>query len=452
MMNFKSLRLAALVWMTVLLAIVGITTFVVSYRLARDEAAEFLDGQLRQVALNAGKGLRAGAVAAVDQDPEDQLAVTIWDADGRIVHASLPDVKIALPGRPGFSEAMAAGERWRVFMASDDGRTVQVAQRATVRDEIAGSAALGAAAPLLIVIPLSWLVVGWALSRTLGRLDLLARDIAMRGASAAAPIPLAGIPSEVMPMVQSINGLIGRLGAALAAQKRFLADAAHELRTPLAAMQIQVDGLSQSGGENFAARKEALTRGVRRASSLIDQLLRLARLDESARPAMEEIDIAQLVLDCASDYVVVANQKGVDLGVDAKAEARISGNAEELRVLFSNLMENAVRYTPSGGMVDVFVRLRNSHAVVEVVDTGCGLPPGAETRIFDRFYRGAPPDTEGSGLGLAIARRVAERNGLLLTVENRPDGRQGVLARVELPVDDRNPFTDSSFSPHSAGA
>jgi two-component system OmpR family sensor kinase len=452
MMKFKSLRLAALVWMTVLLALVGIATFVISYRLARDETAEFLDGQLRQVALNAGKGLRAGAVAAVDQDPEDQLAVTIWDADRRIVHASLPDVKIALPDRPGFSEAMAAGERWRVFVASDDGRTVQVAQRATVRDEIASSAALGAAAPLLIVIPLSWLVVGWALSRTLGRLDLLARDIATRGASAAAPIPLAGIPSEVMPMVQSINGLIGRLGAALAAQKRFVADAAHELRTPLAAMQIQVDGLSQSGAENFAARKEALTRGVRRASALIDQLLRLARLDEPALPAVEEIDIAQLVLDCASDYVVVANQKGVDLGVEAAAEARISGNAEELRVLFSNLIENAVRYTPSGGTVDVFVRLRNSHAVVEVIDTGCGLPPGAEARIFDRFYRGAPPETEGSGLGLAIAWRIAERNGLLLTVENRPDGRQGVLARVELPVDDRNPFTDSSFSPHSAGA
>lgn len=438
MMKFNSLRRTALVWMTALLALVGIATFVISYRLARDEAAEFLDGQLRQVALNAGKGLRAGVGAAVDQDPEDQLAVTIWDADGRVIHTSLPKVTIVRQDRPGFSDVMAAGERWRVYMASDDGRTVQVAQRATVRDEIAGSAALGAAAPLLIVIPLSWLVVGWALNRTLGRLNFLAQDIATRGASAAAPIPLAGIPSEVMPMVQSINGLIGRLGAALAAQKRFLADAAHELRTPLAAMQIQVDGLSQSGGENFAARKEALTRGVRRASSLIDQLLRLARLDEPARPAMEEIDIAQLVLDCASDYVVVANQKGVDLGVDAKAEARISGNAEELRALFSNLIENAVRYTPSGGTVDVFVRVRNSQAVVEVIDTGCGLPPGAEARIFDRFYRGAPPETEGSGLGLAIARRAAERNRLGLIVENRSDGRNGVVARVELPVGEQS--------------
>lgn len=438
MMKPNSLRRTALVWMTAVLALVGIATFVISYRLARDEAAEFLDGQLRQVALNAGKGLRAGVGASGDQDPEDQLAVTIWDADGRIVHASLPDVKIAPPDRPGFSDAKAAGERWRVYVASGDGRTVEVAQRATVRDEIAGSAALGAAAPLLIVIPLSWLVVGWALRRTLGRLDYLAQEIATRGASATAPIPLAEIPTEVMPIVQSMNGLIGRLGAALAAQKRFLADAAHELRTPLAGMQIQVDAMSQAGAETFAARKEALARGVRRANALIDQLLRLARLDEPARPPTEEIDIAQLVLDCVGDSVVIADHKGVDLGVDAGAEARISGNAEELRVLFSNLIENAVRYTPSGGTVDVSVRLRNSHAVVEILDTGCGLPPGDETRIFDRFYRGAPPDTEGSGLGLAIARRAAERNGLGLTVENRSDGRKGVVARVILPVGQQN--------------
>ncbi len=432
-----SLKRTALVWITVLLALVGLATAVISYGLARDQAAEFLDGQLRQVALNAGIGPRAAAAAPlVDQDPEDELAVTIWDKDGRIAHASPPDLDIPRQKRAGFADVTANGERWRVYTASDEGRAVQVAQRMTVRDEIARGAAIGAAAPVLIVIPLSWLVVGWAINRTLGRLNFFARDIAERGASAVAPIPLAEIPTEVVPVVKSMNGLIERLRAALDAQKRFLADAAHELRTPLAAMQIQVEGLSLATPASLAASKAALAQGVRRASALVDQLLRLARLDEPAGSPLEEIEIAQLILDCVGDYAVVADGKGVDLGVDAPAEARLVGNREELRVLFSNLIENAVRYTPPGGAVDVSVKLLNSRAVVEVLDTGCGLSPDAQARIFDRFYRGAS-GSEGSGLGLAIAKRIAERNGLGLTVENRPDGRNGVLARVELPIGER---------------
>ncbi len=440
MMTFNSLKRTALVWMTVLLALVGLATAVISYRLARDQAAEFLDGQLRQVALNAGIGPRAAAATpAFDQDPEDELAVTIWDADGRIAHASPPDLNIPRQKRGGFADVATNGERWRVYTASDDGRAVQVAQRMTVRDEIAQGAAIGAAAPVLILIPLSWLVVGWAINRTLGRLNFFARDIAERGASAVAPIPLAEIPTEVVPVVKSMNGLIERLSAALNAQKRFLADAAHELRTPLAAMQIQVESLSMATPASLAASKAALAQGVRRASALVDQLLRLARLDEPTQSASENVDIAQIILDCVGDYVVIADGKGVDLGVDAPTPARLVGNSEELRVLFSNLIENAVRYTPSGGAVDVSVRVQNSRAVVEVLDTGCGLAPGAQARIFDRFYRGAP-GTEGSGLGLAIARRIAERNGLALAVQNRSDGRRGVLAHVELPIGERRDY------------
>jgi two-component system OmpR family sensor kinase len=276
-------------------------------------------------------------------------------------------------------------------------------------------------------------VVGWSINHTLGRLNAFARDIAERGASAAEPIPLAEIPAEVVPVVNSMNGLIERLKGALDTQKRFLADAAHELRTPLAAMQIEVEGLCSATTGSLAERKSALALGMRRASALVAQLLRLARLDEPAPFEPETVDIAQLLLDCVGDHVPIADRKGVDLGVDARAEVSLPGHREELRVLFSNLIENAVRYTPTGGTVDVSFKVRGSQAVVEALDTGCGLPPGAETRVFDRFYRGAP-GTEGSGLGLAIARRIAERNGLVLTVENRPDGRSGVLARVELPL------------------
>lgn len=435
-MTMVSLRRATLVSMTVLLTLVGAAAMLLAYKLARDEAADFLDGQLRQVALNAGLGLPdADAPPASDQDPEDQIAVTIWKR-GVVAHTTLRGLDIARPSKPGFENVVIAGEPWRVYSTDNDTWTVQVAQRDKVRQEFARSAAVGAAAPILIVIPLSWFVVGWALNRMLGRLDALARDLANRSAVAAAAIPLTGIPIEVAPLVESMNGLIVRLRAAVEAQKRFLSDAAHELRTPLAAMQIQLDNLkfNSSDRPEFEAGKASLARGVKRASALVGQLLRLARLDELVAPLSETVEVGPLLLDCVGDHVVLAERKGIDLGARMETSATLHGSVEELRVLFANLIDNAVRYTPPGGQVDVSLTLRDGRSVVEVLDTGPGLPPGAESRIFDRFYRASPPDVEGTGLGLAIARRIAERNDLVLTVENRTDGSAGILARVTLPA------------------
>ena len=185
------------------------------------------------------------------------------------VHRSLPGVDIPSQNRAGFADVKADGELWHVYTTGDGDRTVQVAQQETVRAEIIESAAIGAAAPILIVIPLSWLVVGWAMDRMLRRLDALATEIAERSAMAPEPIPLAGVPSEVTPLVESMNGLIERLRSAVETQKRFLADAAHELRTPLAAMQIQVDNLA--GRPRPAGRARGVAGGGREASGRVGQ-------------------------------------------------------------------------------------------------------------------------------------------------------------------------------------
>ncbi|AWN42529.1 ATP-binding protein [Methylobacterium durans] len=433
-MTSPSLRKTALAWMTALLTLVGLIAMLVAYGLARTEAADFLDGQLRQVALNAGPGLAdADAPPAADQDPEDQIAVTIWSR-GVPTRSDLQGAALAPPTSTGYADAVMAGEPWRTYTTGNAVWTVQVAQRDRVRREFARSAAIGAAAPILLVIPLSWLVVGWAMNRMLGRLDALARDLADRSAAAAAPLSLAGIPVEVAPLVEGMNGLIARLRTALDAQKRFLADAAHELRTPLAALQIQVDNLGADGGAGLGERRGAIAGGVRRASALVEQLLRLARLDAPAQAETGPVEIVPLLLDCVGEHVVVAQRKGVDLGVTVDAPATLQGSEAELRVLVANLIDNAVRYTPAGGQVDVRLHRPEGQVVIDILDTGCGIPAGSERRIFDRFHRAAPPDEEGSGLGLAIARRIAERNHLGLTVENRRDGSKGVLARVVLPA------------------
>jgi two-component system, OmpR family, sensor kinase len=428
-----SLRRTALLWMTGLLTVVGLTTMLIAYLFVRNEADEFLDGQLRQIALNAGSGMSAAiAPPAVDVDPENQFALTIWDGDGNVVHQSLSGVEVPRQKRPGFADVKADGERWHVYTIAGNDRSVQVAQRETVRAEIIETAAIGAAAPILIVIPLSWLVVGWAMNRMLGRLDKLAHEIAARSAAAREPIPLDGVPSEVTPLVVSMNGLIERLRAAVEAQTRFLADAAHELRTPLAAMQIQVDNLA-TGPNRADDRVTSLAAGVKRAGALVNQLLRLARLDAPVPARGGQVDLGALLLDCVADVAPIADRKGVDVGVDIQAPAACEGAEADLRTLLSVLIDNAVRYTSLGGSVDVTLSRQDGHPTVDVVDTGPGLPEGQEDRIFDRFFRGFPHDAEGTGLGLAIARRISERFALRLTVANRADGHKGVCARVEFP-------------------
>lgn len=426
-----SLRRTALSWMTALLTLVGLAAILIAYWYARTEAAEFLDGQLREIALNAGAGTSAAdAPASSDFDPEDPFAVTIWGPDGTIVHASLPGVAFERRDASGFADVTAGGQRWRAYTVRAAGRTVEVAQRETVRAEIADDAALGVAAPIVLVIPLAWLVVGWAMTRVLGRLDGLAAELAARGAAATEPISLDGVPREVAPLVEAMNGLVARLRAAVDLQKRFLADAAHELRTPLAAMQIQVDNLATGTPGPGDARLQAIVAGVKRASALVDQLLRLARLEAPPAVPSRPVDLGSLVLDCVADVAAIADRKGLDIGVDIRTPAVRAGDEADLRALLGNLIDNAVRYTCAGGTVDVTLDAAGDRAVLEIVDTGPGLPTGEETRIFDRFYRGAARQAEGSGLGLAIARRIAERHGLGLTVDNRADGLVGVVARV----------------------
>jgi two-component system OmpR family sensor kinase len=429
----NSLRRAALVWMTLLLALIGAAAVLIAYRFAYDEASEFLDGQLRQIALNAGEGMSSSAAAPIDQDPEDEFSVTIRDAVGRKIHVVPPNVEIPRQSQPGFADLSAAGDHWRVYMTSDGARTVQVAQRNSVREEIARSAAIGAATPVLIVIPLSWIVVGWAMNRLLGRLNALAQELAERSARATEPISLSGIPVEVVPLVEGMNRLIARLRSAFEQQKQFLSDAAHELRTPLAAIQIQADGLVSGSPDELEERKAAIAQGVQRASGLVNQLLRLARLDEppSSQPN-EPVEVAPLLLACVADQVEIAERKGVDIGLIEQQPALFPGPAEELRVLLENLIDNAVRYTPPGGKVDVSMRRIGEQAVIEIVDSGTGIPHGSEERIFERFFRSAPADAEGTGLGLAIVRRIAERNGISVDVGNRTDGQRGVRAQVTL--------------------
>jgi two-component system OmpR family sensor kinase len=428
-----SLRRLVLVWVTLVMATVGIAAAVASYYFAKHEADNLLDDQLRQIALDAGEGLSTDALPRIRRKLEHEVAVQIRDATGNaIIHTSPFD--IPRQSKLGFTDITSAGKSWRVYTSSDGQRTVQVAQRWSVRNELAENAAFGAALPILGAIPVTWLIVIVAINRLLRRLAGFAETLAQRSVDAKDPIPLGNVPSEIAPLNVAINALIKRHQQAVDRQRQFVSDAAHELRTPLAALQIQVDNLKTHAKDTQKEAVDEMNAGVRRACALVEQLLRLARVEDGASStSRSDVDLKDLIAAVVADHVAVAMQRNVDLGLADNDTIGIHVSDPDARVLFANLVDNAIRYTPSGGKVDIVLKRDGNDALIDVVDSGCGIPSAALPRIFDRFFRAAPSGIEGTGLGLAIAKAIADRNGFRLSVVNRQNS-EGVVARVEIPV------------------
>lgn len=427
----RSVRRMALMWTTVLLTLVGLVGAGSAYLIDLSESGLLLDGQLRLIALNAGTGPALPTEQARGAGHPDDVLVQIWSDTGQLLSTSNPHLTLSRQHELGFASPTVAGEPWRSFQASDGRITVQAAQRVSVRTELAQTAALEAAVPILITIPLGWLVIGWWLQRITARLSGLAAEIATRGSESRTPIPVTEIPVEVSPLVVAMNVLIGRLQQSIERQKRFLSDAAHELRTPLAALRLQIENLQHERSE---ASIPELRRGAARASALVDQLLRLARYEAGALDVpVRPVDLAALVLDCVAEQVPLAESKGIDLGIGSSEPVVVRAVDRDLQLLIGNLIENAVRYTPAGGLVDVSVRRRGTAAEVEVADTGYGIKEEALPRVFDRFFRAAPQGIEGTGLGLAICRAIADRYGFTVSLRNRPD-RRGLIATVVAPL------------------
>ena len=417
-----------------LFAVVGAGAGFASYWLAKQETDKLLDAELRQIALNAGQGLSADAVPRMKHSPEDEVVIQIWNASG---DAIIQSSSIVLPRQTtlGFADVEFAGKSWRVYAASDGRRTSQVAQRWSARNELAQNAAFGAAMPVVAAIPITWLVIIWVINRSLRRLSVLAKALAERSVDAKDPIPLEHIPGEIAPLISAMNSLIGRLQGAVERQRRFVSDAAHELRTPLAALQIQVDNLQTHAKSKSSAWRETiddLKAGVRRARALVEQLLKMARLEDRAPDRRQAFDLKDLIGSVVADHVAIAGQKDVDLGLSINDPVGLRLSDPDAKLLFANLIDNAIRYTPRGGTVDVALKMDGADALVEVIDSGCGIPSVALPRIFDRFFRAAPPDIEGTGLGLAIAKAIADRNHFRLTIDNRA-GAVGVVVRVKIP-------------------
>ncbi|WP_398470321.1 ATP-binding protein [Tardiphaga sp.] len=426
-----SLRKTVMNYVTGLLVVIGVVAAITSYHFVKYEVNSFQDNALHEVAMAAGFVFRQDIEPRIDAELEDQLVIQIWDETRTPLHRSGPVVDIPLQAELGYADVTAGGERWRVFRSRDGNHAIQVSQRWSAREEVAAYAAAGASVPLIAAIPIAWLLISWAVKRVLSGLGKLSSEIGERSADAKDALGLQGVPLEVVPLVTAMNSLIERHQLALETQRRFVSDAAHELRTPLAALQIQIDNLRarELSGPSREIAQDLLD-GIRRASYSVNQLMTLVRADASIESEAETVDAQDLIGLIASGFAPVAEAKGVTLTVVPQPACELNVRADDLRLIVSNLIDNAVRYTRAGGTVSIGTQQLEDHLVIEVLDTGCGIPEAALPHLYDRFFRAAPVDIDGTGLGLAIAKSAADRSGFVLTIENRSDvvGVRGQVA------------------------
>ena len=429
------------------LALIG-----VSYFVTLEEMDEIFDENLKQVALGvAGHHSfdEASPPQRRDQLPElprvyeeegdfDFVTLT-WTPAGRLTFCSEPGVTLPFSRTSGLENIVTGGQRWHVYSIVLDAGVVQVAQRASARRMLAGESASKLSLPLFVLIVLIGVLLTVALRRGLKPFDRAADDIAERSAVSLEPIAVAGMPREIHPVIRSINGLMQRLADAFGVQRRFVADAAHELRSPITALRLQLQLLERAGDE--AARQRALgdlKAGIDRSQRLVEQLLNLSRVEPDApERVLQRVDLGELARDVVGRCSVVADDRGIDLGADAREPVAVMADRQQLEVLLDNLIGNAIKYANPGGTVDVRACRIDGRPALQVIDDGPGIPESERERVFDRFHRGEDSHRDsrqwGSGLGLAIVKAIAQRHDASVALHTAPAGR-GLEVRVIFPA------------------
>lgn len=419
-----------------------LATMVFSYIDSHHEVDELFDAQLGQAA----QTLLALASHDEGDDIEDLGEVThkyqrrlrfqIWREDGKLLLRSKNAPDTPLTTAAGFSETRDDDGHWRHFSQWNDGHSlqVQVSENHHVRDELIGHIAWRLLFPALFGLPLIGLWVWLATRQGLSSLDGIARQIASRAPQQLQALTPATAPEEIRPMLEALNGLFQRVDTALEAERRFTADAAHELRTPLAALQAQLQVAQRARASDERDRSlQQLQNGLTRASHLVDQMLQLARLDpESGLPDPQPVDLAAQAEAVCADLGPAILGKNIDFDLEAGAGCTVIGQTEWLRVLIRNLVDNAVRYTPDGGQVRVALAGTDNHCVLTVSDSGPGIPAAEREAVLRRFHRLDQGGQPGSGLGLAIVARIAELHGARLELTEAESGC-GLKATVRWP-------------------
>ena len=440
----RSLQGRLLVLVVGMVAAVWLGTAAMTWFDARHELDELLDSHLAQ----------AAALLVAQQAPEvgdddhgidaptlhryaPKVAFQVFH-DGRLAlrSANAPATPMVEAGehfRTGFRTVQIGGRAWRVFAARGAERDVQVyvGEQVDSRDSILWAMLRGMLGPMLVALPLLALAAWWAVFRGVAPLRQLGRTLSERQPQALQPVVVAGAPSEMTPMLEALNGLFRRIAGLMESERRFTADAAHELRTPIAAIRAQAQ--VAMGEADDALRSHALQatlQGCDRAARLVDQLLTLSRLEAGAAPAFAAVDLGALVRQVAGNLAPFALQRQQAIEVDAVESCSVPGDATLLAVLVRNLVDNAIRYSETGAVVKLTLARRPGGVRMTVDDSGPGMAEADIARMGERFFRVMGSGQSGSGLGWSIVRRIAAVHGAEVRV-----GRSQALGGLGVEVD-----------------
>ncbi len=424
-----------------LLGSVFITWLIVSlfvYHSTQHEVEEVYDAQLAQNAKLLASLLRykveEGEQLPVDTEEfladthkyESKISFTVYHPDGQLMarSSSAPALPVA-DSFNGFKQMQVDGVTWYTYSLHDPqtGLLIQTAQRYEVRQELILYISYSVSGVMLLSLPFIAILIWISIGRGLRPLVKLADNISERSIYQLKAIPLEGVPSETRPMVQALNALFNRLGQAFEKESRFTADAAHELRTPLAGIKTQAQVALRS--TETAQRQKAIAQvitGVERTTKLVNQLLVLARVDAEQQLEKTELNLKPLCAHVISEQITSALDKQIEVSLSGEPTSRLCGNKELIEILIANLLNNAIRYTPEGGRIIVHVAHNAQGAVLDVRDSGPGIPEALKKEVFDRFKRGEHQQIAGSGLGLSIVLRIAELHQATIQLSCGLDG------------------------------
>jgi len=426
-----SLRGRLLIGLTLMIVSTGLVAGAVGFQWAFDEAIEMQDSILTQIgalALNT----RFQNDAPINSGVDVEAQVTIEELGDRPGGTS--DARSLWGLQDGLHVVSRDQQPWRVLLRTrPDGSRFAIGQATAIRDEIARDSALHIVLPLAVLAPCLMLVIAIVVWQSLRPMVQLAGQLDARRPDDLSRLSQEGTPRELHPFIASINRLLERIRNLMDQQRRFVADAAHELRTPITAISLQAENLSQVElPPDSRDRLAALKNGARRTAHLLEQLLALARYDMESAPDAPVTSLDRCAKEVVSDCMCTAMDRGVDLGFAIIEPSLVRGEPAMLSSVIHNLIDNALRHTPQGGRVDVGIYREGAHVILQIEDTGPGIPASDLERVFEPFVRGSRPTEEGTGLGLSIVKRIVEQIEGSVTLENVP--KSGLRVTVSFPL------------------
>ena len=439
-----SVQLKLSLTLTLAILIVAIVSGTFSFMSAFSEAHELQDNVLRQMAW-----LMERQSSASNTPISDPFFKEVDDESRVIVHR-FGDATFGTPNLPlgGMQSVVAPladglytlevdGTTSRVLLkTTSQGERISVSQEVEFRDEIARESALRSVIPLLILVPVLLLIVAELVRKMFRPIELLSKEVDQRSEYELHPVEEQHFPVEVRSFAVAINQLLDRVGKSMNVQRRFVADAAHELRLPLTAISLQAERLAEAEMSEIAReRLMVLRQGVERSRTLLDQLLTLTRVQSAIDTPSAPISVLHVYRRVLEDLMPLAEAKRIDIGVENAQDAEVYANELDMTTLIKNLVDNAIRYTPEGGRVDLSVSISEGGATLCIRDNGPGIPVTDRERVFDAFYRVLGTDQIGSGLGLSIAQTIAHRMGMQIRLDSDDEIRQtGLKVSIDIPM------------------